>query len=84
MYLRLVIPLGLGGVGGRESLLPDLESLVGDSSVDLLSRYSLRGPSPDTSEENSSPSLRDLRTNLDGKFQTRNANNIIVINDIEA
>ena len=84
MYLRLVIPLGLGGVGGRESLLPDLDSLVGDSSVGLLSLYSLRGPSPDISEENSSPSLRVLRSNLDGKFQTRNANNIIVINDIEA
>ena len=84
MYLRLVIPLGFGGVGGRESLLPDLDSLVDDSSVDLLSLSPLRGPSPDTSEENSNPSLRTLGTNLDGKFQTRNANNIIVINDIEA
>ena len=84
MYLRLVIPLGLGGVGGRESLLPDLDSLVGDSSVELLFRYSPRGPSPDISEENSSPSLRDLRTNFDGNIQRRSANNMIVINDIEA
>ena len=84
MYLRLVIPLGLGGVGGRESLLPDSESLVGDSAVDLLSRSSLRGPSPDTSEENSGPSLRDLGTNIKDNFQTRNANNITFINDVEA
>ena len=65
-------------------MLPDLESLVGDSSVDLLSRSSLRGPSPDTSEENSGPSLRDLGTKLDGNFQAWNANNITFINDIEA
>ena len=74
MYLRLVIPLGLGGVGGRQSLLSDLESLVGESSVDLLSRSSLRGPSPETSDENSGPSLRVLETNLDGDFQACNTN----------
>ena len=78
------MPLGLGGVAGRWSLLSDLESLVGDSSVDFLSRSSLRGPSPDTSEENSGPSFRDVGTNLDGNFHARNANNVTFINDIEA
>ena len=45
---------------------------------------SLRGPSAATSEENSGPSLRDIGTNLAGKFRAWNANTIIVINDIEA
>ena len=81
MYLRLLIPLGFGGVGSRLSLLSDLESLVGDSSMALLSRSSLRGPSPDTSDENSGPNLRNFGTNLDGDFQAWNANVITFIND---
>ena len=65
LYLRFVIPLGLGGVGGRWSLLSKLESLDFDSSVHFCPLPSLRGPSPITSEGYSGPN-RTLPTNLDG------------------
>ena len=84
LYLRFVIPLGLGGVGGRWSLLSKLESLDFDSSVHFCPLPSLRGPSPITSEGYSGPNVRTLPTNLDGVWNPWDPNHENFLNNKSA